>query len=368
MSLLNLLRRSAPEPEEFPTTRLVEDLLVRAWEAGASDLHVEPGLPCPLARMRVDGEFRELAKLREDELPRVVARLKVLAGLPAFRTAEPLDGRVQWTRDGVERDLRLATLPVVGGEKAVVRFFDRSGLPRTLSDLGLGDEVLAALERLLDEPSGVIVVTGPCSSGKTTLLYALLRRLLQRGAGCLAAVSAEDPVEQRLQGVTQVEVDAARGLGFARVLAALLRQDPDVLLVGETRDPETAAMAVEAGFTGHRVLTSLHVGRLEDATRRLALLGVPEFARHEALVGGVGVRLLRRACASCGGRGCEACGLAGHRGRLAVAEAAHLARGRVERLTPSLREQGQDLVDAGLTTAAEVDRVLPRGLHAVENE
>jgi type II secretory ATPase GspE/PulE/Tfp pilus assembly ATPase PilB-like protein len=309
-------------------------------------------------RLRVDGFFRDLEPLPADLLPRVVARLKVLAGLSVFRTGEPQDGRLRHEGPRGACDLRLSTLPVVGGEKAVVRLFDLAARPRVLADLGLPAASLAALASLADLPAGAVVVTGPCSSGKTTTLYALARAILARDAAFANVVSVEDPVEQLVPGMSQTEVDPARGLTFPAVLRALLRQDPEVLLVGETRDPETARLAIEAAFTGHRVLTSLHVGRAEEVPRRLALLGVPEYLVADALRGVVSQRHLRAACGGCRGAGCEACAGTGHRGRIAVAEVARVVGGRVELVTPDLEALARQAVEEARTTEEERRRVL----------
>jgi type II secretory ATPase GspE/PulE/Tfp pilus assembly ATPase PilB-like protein len=350
-----------PEPVDSPTTRLVERLLDEALEARATDLHFEPSATGGRLRLRVDGAFQEAAQLDERDYPRVIARLKVLAGLPAFKTSEPFDGRLSHDGADGQRDLRLSTLPVVGGEKAVVRVLGAADRPVRLDDLGLASGVREALTSLLDLPPGLVAVTGPCSMGKTTTLHALARELLSRDAEFTNVASVEDPVEQHVEGMAQCEVDAARGLDFPRVLKALLRQDPDVLLVGETRDPETARMVVESAFTGHRVLTSLHVGSVEEVPRRLDLLGVPGYLVADSLRGVANQRLLRRLCAACAGEGCEDCNDRGHRGRFAIAEIVRYEAGELVRLSPGLAEAGRAAVDEGHTSAEELRRVLRGG-------
>lgn len=360
VSPMKPLNRDASEASH-PNVQRVDALLQQALALHASDLHVGPDADGTLlARVRVDGCLRDLARGTADELPRVVARLKVLAGLSAFRTAEPQDGSlVVRAEGGREQHARLATLPVVGGEQAVLRFLDPPGMPRLLNELGLPDAARSEIERLLDEPSGALVVTGPCSSGKTTTLHAMARALLDRRGDWLHLVTVEDPVEQRLEGAVQVEADPARGMTFARALAAVLRQDPNVLLVGETRDPDTARMAIESAFTGHLVLTSLHVGSPGEVPRRLELLGVPPWQVSEAVRGVVSQRLLRRACGACAARGCAACAGSGHRGRIAVAEVARRsAGGAMTLVTPTLRESAARAVREGVTTEAEAARVL----------
>ncbi len=353
--------RSQPDDATLashPTVRLVDRLLAEAMQLDASDLHVAPCEHGGLARARVDGAFREIARLTPEDLPRVIGRLKVMAGLSAFRTAEPQDGSLRAGTGAEARDARLATLPVVGGEHAVVRFLDRRGSPREMGDLGWPDATLAEVRRLLAQPAGCLVVAGPCSSGKTTTLHAMVRHLIATRGEATHVVSVEDPVEQVIPGVAQAEVDVARGLTFARALTAMLRQDPNVLVVGETRDPETARVAIEAAFTGHLVLTSLHVASASEALRRLELMGVPSWQARAALRGVISQRLVRRTCAACAGSGCEACAGAGHRGRFAIAAVEALEDGEPRLLTPSLPVALERAVTCGLTTRVEASRVL----------
>jgi len=355
----SLRKKRAGDPGEHPTSRLVERILRKALEARASDVHLEPSPSGGgRVRLRVDGFFRVGEALDADLFPRVVARLKVLAGLAVFKTEEPQEGRIRFETPGGSADLRLSTLPVLGGEKAVVRLFDLAHAPRRLAGLGLSPGVEAAACRLLDLPSGVVYVIGPSSCGKTTTLYALARELLAVRGDWTGVVSVEDPVEQQVEGMSQTEVNPHRGLTFSTALASLLRQDPEVLFVGETRDPETARMAVEAGFTGHRVFTSMHVGEPAEVPRRLALMGVPEYLIGEALRGVVNQRLLRRLCPGCRGQGCEGCGGSGYRGRFAVAEVARYLDGAADLVTPSLEEEAAARREGGETGEAEIARVL----------
>ncbi|MEM7244174.1 MAG: ATPase, T2SS/T4P/T4SS family [Acidobacteriota bacterium] len=352
-----LTRDDHDDATDHPTSRWVDDLLHRALAAGASDVHVAP---TPggggTVRFRVDGFFRDQERLEPELFPRVIARLKVLAGCAVFRTAEPQDGRL--TVDG--HDLRLSTLPVVGGEKAVLRVLGGADRPRELDDLGLHDDVATQLRELARLPSGVIFLTGPCSTGKTTTLHALARAILAERGEWANVVSVEDPVEQVVEGMAQTEVDPRRGLGFPEALAAILRQDPEVVLIGETRDPETARIAIEAGFTGHLVLSSLHVGDPEEVPRRLELLGVPSYLVLDGLRAVVNQRLVRRPCPDCRDDvdACRSCGGHGHRGRLALAEIVRFERGTPSWLTPRLDELARAELERGRTTAAELRRVL----------
>ena len=359
---LPFLSKPRPVADDAPTSRLVERLLREAVAARATDLHFEPdGDGGGSLRLRVDGAFVAGEALSARDFPRVIARLKVLAGLPAFKTGEPLDGRLAHEAEDGARDLRLSTLPVVGGEKAVLRVLGSPDRPTRLEELGLSEGAREAILGLLDCEAGLVAVIGPCSSGKTTTLHAMAREIVEREGRFTQVASVEDPVEQRLAGVAQCEVDPARGLDFPRALRALLRQDPQVLLVGETRDPETARLAVEAAFTGHRVFTSLHVGRPEEVPRRLELLGVPEYLVRDSLRGAVNQRLLRRTCAACAGEGCGDCGGTGCRGRFAVAEVVRFENGERIALTPGLAEAARAEGEAGRAAAAECERVLRGG-------
>ena len=349
--LVSKLRPSLDAPES-PACALVDRLFDEGIGLGASDLHVEPAEAGGRVRFRVDGFFREGAPIDRELFPKVQARIKVLAELAVFRTGEPQDGRIRFGT----AELRVSTIPVLDGEKTVIRFFDRAGAPRTLPELGLGDEALASIRRLLSLPAGAVFVVAPASSGKTTTLYAMSREILAAEGGHTNVVSAEDPVEQRVLGMSQSEVDLPRGVDFPALLRAHLRQDPEVLFVTETRDPETARIVVEAAFTGHRVFSSLHVGSAAEIPHRLEALGVPRHLIVEALRGAIVQRLVRRPCGECAAAGCAECGGSGHRGRRAVAEVSRFESGAAVRETPTLEEAA-----AVVTTEAELHRVFRRG-------
>jgi type II secretory ATPase GspE/PulE/Tfp pilus assembly ATPase PilB-like protein len=350
-----------PNPEDHPVSRLVRRTLSEAIERGASDVHVVPGPAGGEIRHRIDGFFETRESLSPAETARAVARLKVLAGLAAFRTGEPQDGRIELEHEGARVELRLSTIPVLGGEKAVVRLFGAARRLR-LDEAGFSPGALEALRDLLSRPPGVIFVVGPCSSGKTTTLYAIARELLASSGAFTNVVSAEDPVEQRVDGMAQSQVDLPRGVDFPALLRALLRQDPEVLFVTETRDAETARIVVEAGFTGHRVFTSIHAAEPSEILRRLEALGVSPPLAREAIRGAISQRLLRRTCRSCRGEGCDGCGGRGYAGRLAVAEVALFERGEARLTTPSLAEDAARRVETGESSRAEVERVLGRGV------
>jgi general secretion pathway protein E len=299
----------------------------------------------------------------------VVGRLKALADLLAYRTDVPQEGRIPADRTGLRTEIRVATYPTVNGERVAVRLEASKGAPRAIADLGLPEAVRAQLERAFDQPEGVILLTGPSGSGKTTTLYAALARLTDESSadgsrGRRAVMTVEDPVERRVAGVTQTQIDAAAGLTFSRALRSLLRQDPDVLLVGEIRDRETAAVALEAGLTGHLVASTIHAGRAPLVFARLLDLGVEPFAITTAVRGVLAQRLVRRV----GPNGRLA-------GRVLLAEwlpmspplrRAILDRGDGETFAAAAKESGATsldeaaaaLVREGVTTVEEVRRVL----------
>ncbi|MBL9087962.1 MAG: Flp pilus assembly complex ATPase component TadA [Planctomycetia bacterium] len=341
----------------------VERLLRRAVNLGASDLHLDPTEAGLVATVRRDGLLEPLETLPQDLHPRVLGRLKALADLLAYRTDVPQEGRIPADRSGIGREVRVATYPTVNGERAAVRLEVGAHAPRTLADLGLPPAVLADLARAFDQPEGVVLLTGPSGSGKTTTLYAALGHLLAGGRR-RAIVTVEDPVERRVPGVSQTQIDAAAGLTFPRALRSLLRQDPDVLLVGEIRDRETAAVALEAGLTGHLVASTIHAGRAPLVFARLLDLGVEPFALTTAVRGVLAQRLVRRRApdGTLAGRVLVAEWLPMsaplRRAILARADGEALAAAAREAGAPSLDDAAADLVRRGLTTPEEVRRVL----------
>ncbi|MHC4916660.1 MAG: GspE/PulE family protein [Planctomycetota bacterium] len=352
-------------------SEVVKAVLDAALEAGASDVHFEPLGDGLAVRLRLDGVLQDAAALPAELSAPVVARLKVLAGLATYRTEVPQDGRV--SREG--SDLRLSTYPTVRGEKAVVRLFARSAEEFRLDALSLPAEVLGALQMALSAREGLILFTGPAGSGKTTTIYAALQHLRGVERVPRQIVSIEDPVECLLPGVTQTEVNPPAGLTFANCLRSVLRQDPEVIAVGEIRDRETADLAVEAALTGHLVITTLHAGTAAGVFARLVEMGLEPSAVTSVARLAVAQRLVRRLCVECAGKGCQACSGEGLKGRLPVAEAlsltaevraavlrrADLAAVRYAALEGGLiplAERGRRMVDAGLTLRSEVERVL----------
>ena len=325
---------------EQPVVQLVNRIVAEAIQSRASDVHLEPEESNIAVRLRIDGVLRSSMLLpRSAGLP-LVSRVKIMAQMDIADRLRPQDGRARVSVNGHSVDLRISTLPSAGGEKVVIRILDQQSTALSMDALGFAPSEQERVQRLLDAREGLLLVTGPTGSGKTTTLYAMLTQLQQRG---LNIVSVEDPVEYRVAGIVQVQVNEKAGLTFPAALRSILRQDPDVVLVGEIRDRETAAIALQAALTGHLVLSTLHTNDAISAVPRLLDLGVERFKLAGALRGIVAQRLLRRLCVRCAvsavsqvpvlaarwfpasaaraaAVGCPACGQTGYRGRLCASE------------------------------------------------
>lgn len=355
-----------------PVVRVVDRLLHDAVDQGASDIHVEEtGGRDVRVRYRIDGVLRRTADLPAAARHAILSRIKVVAGMDISVRRRPQDGRIVLDHQGTELTLRVSTLPVNGGEKAVVRILDPDAVPRSLDTLGLAPASLTRLRALLSAREGVVLATGPTGSGKSSTLFAALSEV-DRVRGNV--VTLEDPVEYRLEGANQVQVDRRAGLGFAEALRAVLRQDPDVVMVGEIRDRETAEIAMAAAVTGHLVLSTLHTNDAPGAVSRLLDMGVPPFLVAGGLTGVVGQRLVRRLCRRCRGGGCRACheGFRGRTGVFQVLVVSDPIRDRITRGLPTaelrrlareagmgtLADDARRVVAEGLTTPHEIGRVL----------
>jgi type II secretory ATPase GspE/PulE/Tfp pilus assembly ATPase PilB-like protein len=366
---LDALMPAGPER----ATRLVETILRDAVGRAASDVHLEPTHSSLAVRYRLDGVLHQVACLDRELAPNLVARLKVLAELLTYRVDIPQEGSIREAAGGHGVEMRVSTFPTVHGEKVVVRVFDPTGRLLDLDDLGLDPDLLGAVKGLLRERTGAVLLTGPSGSGKTTTIYACLRHLVRAGGG-QHIVTVEDPVEQVLEGVSQSQARPGTEFDFARGLRSLLRQDPEVIMIGEVRDPETAGIAVEAALTGHLVFSTLHAGSACGVIGRLLDMGVEPYLLTSGLRAVLNQRLVRRRCPACAA-GCERCAGTGYRGRLLLAELltldaplrqAVLARsdtaaleavaGRPGRRT--LRDAAARAVADGLTTPEEIERVL----------
>ena len=384
---------------DAPAIRAVNRLISSAVEARASDIHLEPTESALQVRLRVDGVMRELEPLAPAMRSAVVSRIKIMAGLNIAEKRLPQDGRARLAVRGHDVDIRVATSPTIHGESAVMRLLDRSHLTPDFKALGFEDGLLARLRPVLAQPHGILLVTGPTGSGKTTTLYAALSEL---NAPERKLLTIEDPIEYRLAGVNQTQVAPAIGLSFAAALRSFLRQDPDVMMVGEVRDLETAQVAVQAALTGHMILSTLHTNSAAAAVTRLIDMGVEPFLITSTLNAVLGQRLVRRLCPSCrepevargaelgfgvsGGDiatiwrpvGCAACGGSGYRGRIALtellvvdeaiarlvlhrAEAQEIETAAIGAGMRTMLLDGAAKVAAGATTVEEVHRVTREG-------
>ncbi|HEY2155931.1 MAG TPA: GspE/PulE family protein [Isosphaeraceae bacterium] len=331
---------------------IVDLILTGARAEGASDIHLLPSPDGLTMRWRVDGVLHDLGTIPKAVAPNVVTRLKVMAELLTYKTDVPQEGRVLGTRD--EGEVRVSTFPTLYGEKAVVRLFAASGRFLRLADLGLPDEVRGSLSRLLGETSGAIVISGPAGSGKTTTAYACLRELVESNEGRRSLATLEDPIEGAVPGVSQSQVNLAAGFDLATGLRSLMRQDPEVILVGEVRDRVTAEIAAQASLTGHLVLTTFHAGSAAGAIGRLLDMGIEPYLVRSGLLAVASQRLVRALCDCAAwsdesrGRlglavdryrkpvGCEACRGLGYHGRMVLAE---LIEPEPMRLGPAILER-----------------------------
>jgi len=363
--------------DDAPIIRMLNALLTQAARDGASDIHIEPYERHSAVRFRVDGTLREVVQPNRALHAALISRLKIMAELDIAEKRLPQDGRISLRLGTRAIDVRVSTLPSAHGERAVLRLLDKSENKLRLEDVGMQGDVLERFKHLLAQPHGIILVTGPTGSGKTTTLYAGLQRL---DAATLNIMTVEDPIEYELPGVGQTQVNPKIDLDFAKALRAILRQDPDVIMIGEIRDFETAQIAIQASLTGHLVLATLHTNDTVSAVTRLTDMGVEPFLLSSSLLGVLAQRLVRKLCTHCRrqdetGRwqavGCEHCGHTGFRGRTGIyellvtddairtlihnrgAESELLTAARTGGLRP-MREDGQRLIGQGITTEAEV--------------
>ncbi len=376
-------------------TRIVDAILAEGRACGASDLHLQPSRQGLELKYRLNGVLAPAAVFSAKLGPNIIARLKVKAELLTYHTDRPQEGRIRAPESDVE--MRVSTFPTLHGERAVVRFFGGSGMYQRLDDLGLPADVLKALRNLLVETSGAIVISGPAGSGKTTTAYACLREIAQQTSAARSLVSIEDPMEVALDGVAQSQVNPQAGLDLSSGLRFLMRQDPEVILVGEIRDRATADAAMQASLTGHLLLTTFHAGSAAETVSRLLDMGIEPYILRSGLLAVLNQRLLRQLC-DCAqdssdpedrlglsvqrvrrAIGCEACRGTGYEGRFLIVELVVLMRTDLGRAVLSRADTAElekfalqagmvsrwtwacQAVDAGRTSPAEVRRVLGFG-------
>ncbi|TYB83776.1 GspE/PulE family protein [Oceaniovalibus sp. ACAM 378] len=382
--------------DDAPVVRLINALLLEAVKEGASDVHIETEERRLIVRFRIDGVLREVIEPKRALAGLLVSRIKIMGKLDIAEKRQPQDGRVSLRVGGYDLDVRVSTIPSQFGERVVLRLLDRSQTQRGIEELGMSDRDRDAFLRILARPDGLLLVTGPTGSGKTTSLYAALGRLNDRSRNIM---TVEDPIEYSMDGVGQMQVNAKTGLTFARGLRAILRQDPDVIMVGEIRDRETAQTAVESAMTGHLVLSTLHTNTAIGAVSRLVEMGVERFLLAPMLRGLVAQRLVRRVCPDCArphtvtasesallsgeiatgetvrrGAGCDACHDQGFRGRLPLYEVVEADReferlvhegasesvlqDHARRIGPGILADGVAKLRNGQTTVEEVARAV----------
>ena len=394
--------QALPEPEDLleseddaPIIRLINALLTQAIKEDASDIHIEPYEAKLVVRFRVDGVLREVLTPRRVLAPLLVSRIKVMSKLDIAEKRLPQDGRISLRVAGRAVDVRVSTIPTGQGERVVMRLLDKQAGRLNLSHLGMSDETHEGMNKIIQKPHGIILVTGPTGSGKTTTLYAAIVQLNDHKRNIM---TVEDPVEYNLEGVSQTNVNMKVDMSFARGLRAILRQDPDVVMVGEIRDLETAEIAVQSSLTGHLVLSTLHTNSAVGAVTRLRDMGVEPFLLSSTLLGVLAQRLVRLLCPDCKSpytanavdcerfgldpakpptfykaEGCKSCNYQGYRGRSGIYElvtlddtlrtmvhdgsSEHEIEHYARRSSPSIRQDGLRRVLAGDTTVEEVLRV-----------
>ncbi len=357
--------------DDAPIIRMLNALLTQAARDGASDIHIEPYERHSSVRFRVDGALREVVRPNRALHAALISRLKIMAELDISEKRLPQDGRISLRIGTRAVDVRVSTLPSSHGERAVLRLLDKSDSKLNLEAVGMQGDVLTKIKKLISQPHGIILVTGPTGSGKTTTLYAALSHLDAKQGNIM---TVEDPIEYELPGVGQTQVNTKIDLTFAKALRAILRQDPDVIMIGEIRDFETAQIAIQASLTGHLVLATLHTNDAASAVNRLIDMGVEPFLLSSSLLGVLAQRLLRKFCLKCQGAGCEACGQTGYQGRTGVfellvtddairaqihhrASEADIRAAAIHAGMRLMRDDGERLVVTGITSREELIRV-----------
>ncbi|PHV72332.1 type II secretion system protein GspE [Sporanaerobium hydrogeniformans] len=326
--------------ENAPMVQLVNNILQRSILKEASDIHIEPFESYVRVRYRIDGQLQELTRTKKETLNGITARIKILSGLDIAERRLPQDGRMSRVVEGQQVDCRVSILPTIYGEKTVIRLMYRTGRTFSLTELGLHPQDLEKVKNMLKNPHGIILATGPTGSGKSTTLVAALKELNKNNVNI---ITVEDPVENMIEGINQVSINSKIGLTFANSLRAILRQDPDIIMVGEMRDSETSSIAIRAAITGHLVLSTLHTNDAPSSIARLIDMGTEPFMVGAALKGVISQRLVRKVCPNCkqkytvtsadeliykvpkgtvvyAPRGCSMCHYTGYKGRIAIHE------------------------------------------------
>jgi len=377
-----------------PMVRLVNSFIKQAVKLNASDIHLEPYDKTLRLRFRIDGDLQEIMSIAKSTHQAIISRIKILGNMDIAEKRIPQDGRIEMVVDNRNIDMRISILPTVYGEKIVIRLLDRSNFAFSKDQLGFTEYNLKKFEEIIKYPHGIILVTGPTGSGKTTTLYSALKELNKISRNI---ITIEDPVEYRLEGINQVQVSNKAGLTFASGLKAILRQDPDIVMIGEIRDAETAQIAVRAAITGHLVLSTMHTNDTASTVTRLTDMGIEPFLVSSSVVGVVAQRLVKKICPQCRetyhptsidkkildieenvllhrGKGCTNCNYTGYKGRQAVQEIMpidetiraliderasidKIRKTALEKGMTSLKENCKHLMFKGITTVDELARI-----------
>ncbi len=373
-----------------PVVKLVNTIISQAMRTRASDIHIEPYEDTIRVRIRIDGDLQEIMSLSRRSHMAIVTRIKIMGKMDIAERRIPQDGRVEMELEGKDIDMRISSLPTVYGEKVVIRLLDRDGFAFSKEDLGFSDRDLELFEKIIHHPYGIILVTGPTGSGKSTTLYSVLKELNKEEQNI---ITVEDPVEYKLYGINQVQVNNKAGLTFANGLRSILRQDPDIVMVGEIRDAETAEIAVRASITGHLVLSTLHTNDTSSTIARLVDMGIEPYMVSTSVIGVISQRLVKRLCPSCKteymaddkekallgmdkdgelrlykAKGCNKC-IKGYRGRIPIHEVMYLDE-PIRRLIDkrsSTDEIKQQAISRGMTTLGDsVNSLAVRGITSME--
>jgi type IV pilus assembly protein PilB len=358
--------------EDQPVVKLMNSIINGAIGAKASDIHLEPQDPEMRVRYRIDGVLHDVMTIPKHVEPALVSRAKIISNMDITEKRHPQDGHITVNFQGKPYDLRVSAMPDIVGEKMVLRILDKSQMLLGLEELGLVGKDEELINVLMSKPYGMIFVTGPTGSGKTTTLYSVLNRLNKEDVNI---ITVEDPVEFKLAGINQTQVNPAADITFANELRSILRQDPNIIMVGEVRDKETAEIAVQAALTGHLVLSTLHTNDAPSAVTRLIDMGVEPFLISSTVIGVVAQRLARKVCKECKGKGCNYCYQTGMKGRTGIFEIMTVTNGikkliqekasaseikelAIKEGMKTLQMSGEEKVKQGFCTKEEVSRVV----------
>ena len=363
---------SLPRAGQVPVVKLLNDIISGGINSNASDIHLEPQEPEMVVRYRIDGLLHDIMTIPKHIESAVVSRIKVLSNMNIAERRRPQDGHIVLKRNAREYDMRVSTMLTITGEKTVMRIFDKTAMLIGLEELGFTPSDETRFKKLIKRPYGIVLITGPTGCGKTTTLYAVLQQLNAKERNI---ITIENPVEYKINRINQIQVDEASKMTFAAGLKTILRQDPDIIMVGEIRDKETAEIAMQAALTGHLVFSTLHTNDAAGAITRLVDMGVEPFLVSATVIGAAAQRLCRTICPECNGKKCGACYETGYKGRIGVFELMAVSES-VQNLISSkaalseikkeaqkegmktLSENGAKKVAAGITTKEEIERIV----------